>query len=47
MMKPASLPHDKLMKATKLIGRRVAPVLHEMDENVKVSLNKNKLAEMN
>jgi probable LLM family oxidoreductase len=38
MMNPASLPHDKLMRATKLIGTNVAHVLREMDENeVKVS----------
>jgi probable LLM family oxidoreductase len=30
MMNPASLPHEKLMQATKLIGTRVAPVLHEL-----------------
>jgi len=30
MMNPASLPHEKLMQATKLIGSRVAPVLHEL-----------------
>src|ERR671932_213501 len=29
MMNPASLPHDKLMRATKLIGTRVAPALRE------------------
>jgi probable LLM family oxidoreductase len=35
MMNPASLPHAKLMRATKLIGTRVAPALHEVnvDEN--------------
>jgi probable LLM family oxidoreductase len=33
MMNPASLPHAKLMHATKLIGTRVAPALHEADEN--------------
>src|SRR5918992_153642 len=35
MMNPASLPHSKLMRATKLIGTRVAPALHEVnvDEN--------------
>lgn len=33
MMNPASLPHTKLMRATELIGRRVAPALHEVDEN--------------
>jgi probable LLM family oxidoreductase len=32
MMNPASLPHEKLMRATKLIGTRIAPALHEMDE---------------
>lgn len=30
MMNPASLPHEKLMQATKLIGSRIAPVLHEL-----------------
>jgi probable LLM family oxidoreductase len=33
MMNPASLPHSKLMRATELIGKRVAPVLHEVNEN--------------
>jgi len=33
MMNPASLPHEKLMRATKLIGTRIAPALHELDEN--------------
>lgn len=33
MMNPASLPHAKLMQATKLIGTRVAPALREADEN--------------
>ena len=38
MMNPASLPHTKLMKATELIGTRVAPALRELDENyIKVS----------
>ncbi|HYZ50114.1 MAG TPA: Atu2307/SP_0267 family LLM class monooxygenase [Nitrososphaeraceae archaeon] len=37
MMNPASLSHNKLMNATKLIGTRVAPILREIDENVKVS----------
>ncbi|MGB7556927.1 MAG: hypothetical protein WBM37_00275, partial [Nitrososphaeraceae archaeon] len=27
MMNPASLPHTKLMRATELIGNRVAPAL--------------------
>lgn len=30
MMNPASLPHEKLMQSTKLIGSRIAPVLHEL-----------------
>ena len=30
MMNPASLPHEKLMRATELIGSRVAPVLQEL-----------------
>ncbi len=29
MMNPASLPHEKLMQATELIGSRIAPVLHD------------------
>src|SRR6058998_1492639 len=33
MMNPASLPHSKLMRATELIGTRVAPTLREVDEN--------------
>ena len=33
MMNPASLLHEKLMRATKLIGTRVAPALRKMDEN--------------
>ena len=31
MMNPASLPHDKLMQATELIGSRIVPVLHELE----------------
>ena len=30
MMNPASLPHEKLVQATELIGSRVAPVLHDL-----------------
>ena len=33
MMNPASLPHAMLMRATKLIGTRVAPALREVDQN--------------
>jgi alkanesulfonate monooxygenase SsuD/methylene tetrahydromethanopterin reductase-like flavin-dependent oxidoreductase (luciferase family) len=33
MMNPASLPHDKLMRATELIGTRVAPALRELSKN--------------
>jgi probable LLM family oxidoreductase len=33
MMNPASLHHAKLMRATELIGTRVAPALHEVDEH--------------
>jgi probable LLM family oxidoreductase len=33
MMNPASLTHAKLMRATKLIGTRVAPALREVDAN--------------
>jgi alkanesulfonate monooxygenase SsuD/methylene tetrahydromethanopterin reductase-like flavin-dependent oxidoreductase (luciferase family) len=32
MMNPGSLPHEKLMRATKLIGTRVAPALRELGE---------------
>jgi probable LLM family oxidoreductase len=39
MMNPASLPHEKLMQATKLIGTRIAPTLREVSENeVKVDV---------
>ena len=31
MMNPASLPHEKLMQATELIGSQIAPVLHKLD----------------
>ena len=33
MMNPASLPHAKLMQATKLLGTRIAPVLREASKN--------------
>src|SRR5712691_1563917 len=33
MMNPASIPHAKLMRATELIGTRVAPALREVGEN--------------
>jgi alkanesulfonate monooxygenase SsuD/methylene tetrahydromethanopterin reductase-like flavin-dependent oxidoreductase (luciferase family) len=33
IMNQASLPHEKLMRATKLIGTRVAPALREAREN--------------
>jgi alkanesulfonate monooxygenase SsuD/methylene tetrahydromethanopterin reductase-like flavin-dependent oxidoreductase (luciferase family) len=33
MMNPVSLPHAKLMRATKLIGTRVAPALRERNKN--------------
>jgi alkanesulfonate monooxygenase SsuD/methylene tetrahydromethanopterin reductase-like flavin-dependent oxidoreductase (luciferase family) len=33
MMNPASLSHEKLMRATRLIGTRVTPILHEVAEN--------------
>ena len=37
MMNPGSLPHEKLMRATKLIGTRVAPALREVcEKEVKV-----------
>ena len=32
MMNPASLPHEKLMRATKLIGTNIAPALREVRE---------------
>jgi probable LLM family oxidoreductase len=32
MMNPASLPHEKLMQATKLIGTCIAPALRELGE---------------
>jgi probable LLM family oxidoreductase len=35
MMNPASLPHDKLMQATELIGTKIAPALHEVAGNDK------------
>ena len=33
MMNPASLSHEKLMRATKSIGTHVIPLLHEVSEN--------------
>jgi alkanesulfonate monooxygenase SsuD/methylene tetrahydromethanopterin reductase-like flavin-dependent oxidoreductase (luciferase family) len=33
MMNPASLSHEKLIRATKLIGTRITPILHEVVEN--------------
>lgn len=33
MMNPASLPHDKLMHATELIGVKIAPALHKVVGN--------------
>jgi len=33
MMNPALLPHEKLMRATKLIGTRIAPALSEVSKN--------------
>jgi probable LLM family oxidoreductase len=37
MMNPASLSHEKLMRATKLIGTRIAPALSEVSEyNIEV-----------
>jgi hypothetical protein len=33
-MNPVSLPHEKLMNATELIGKKVAPALREeLNEN--------------
>ena len=38
MMNPASLPHEKLMRATELIGTQIAPALREPDgSDVEVS----------
>jgi alkanesulfonate monooxygenase SsuD/methylene tetrahydromethanopterin reductase-like flavin-dependent oxidoreductase (luciferase family) len=38
MMNPSSLPHEKLMRATKLIGMCIAPASCEVGENyMKVS----------
>jgi probable LLM family oxidoreductase len=37
MMNPASLSHEKLMQATKLIGTRIAPTLRDARENVSIS----------
>ena len=40
MMNPASLPHEKLMRATELIGTQIAPALREPDgSDVEVSKN--------
>ena len=33
MMNPASIPHAKLIRATELIGTRIAPALREVGEN--------------
>jgi probable LLM family oxidoreductase len=33
MMNPASIPHTKLIRATELIGTRIAPALREVGEN--------------
>ena len=38
MMNPASLPHEKLMQATKLIGTRIAPALREVEEQQQVKV---------
>ena len=47
MMNPASLPHSKLMRATELIGTRVAPVLREVNENYTAGqINCTELSEM-
>jgi hypothetical protein len=35
-MNPASLPHEKLMQATKLIGMRIVPALRDSEKEVKV-----------
>ena len=33
MMNPISLPHERLMRTTKLIGMRIAPALREIGES--------------
>src|ERR671919_1002119 len=38
MMNPASLPHEKLMRATELIGTRVSPALRKVNENYYIEL---------
>ena len=41
MMNPASLPHEKLMRATELIGTQIAPALHEEPDGSDVEVSKN------
>jgi probable LLM family oxidoreductase len=36
MMNPASLSHEKLIRATKLIGTRITPILHVVENEVKL-----------
>jgi len=39
MMNPASLPHEKLMRATELIGTQIAPALHEEPDGSDVEVS--------
>ena len=41
MMNPASLPHEKLMRATELIGTQIAPALREEPDGSDVEVSKN------
>ena len=41
MMNPASLPHEKLMRATELIGTQIAPALREEPYGSDVEVSKN------
>jgi probable LLM family oxidoreductase len=36
MMNPASVPHEKLMQATRLIGTHIAPALRDSEKEIKV-----------
>ena len=39
MMNPASLPHEKLMRATELIGTQIAPALHKEPDGSDVEVS--------
>ena len=39
MMNPASLPHEKLMRATELIGTQIAPALREEPDGSDVEVS--------